>query len=71
MMEPTRPRTPAERAVLGRLCAGQWSGASVARAQAAVATFAGRAHAGDDLCFAPRVPDDVPRLPPIEDGTRR
>lgn len=31
-------------------------------------TFAGRAHARDDLCFALRVPDDVPRLPSHDGG---
>jgi len=68
MVEALRALSPAERAVLDRLCAGGWDGAATARAQADVASFGGRAHAGDDVCFALHVPDGVALLPPHGGG---
>lgn len=59
----TRPLSAIERGLLERLCADDWFGVEQARAQAAVARYAGPSHEGTDNCFDLWVPADVVAIP--------
>lgn len=62
MADPVRDLTPAERAVLERLCADDWPGAEAARVQLATARFGGHSHGPGDNCFDIVVAEDAPRI---------
>jgi hypothetical protein len=55
-----RPFAPDEVVVLEMLCAGDWPGADIARAQLCAARYAGPSHGGGDACFEIEVIGDVP-----------
>lgn len=63
------PLTDHERALLERMCAGDWPGAAQARAQLAHARWGGKDHDGD-ACFLVDIPAsvDVPAIPPHNGG---